>query len=309
MPKDNQVAFDSYLVERQQRIEKALEVQLAGAESVSSNLHAAMCYAVFSGGKRLRPLLVYAIGEDCGVSPSVLDVPACAVELVHTFSLVHDDLPAMDDDDWRRGKPTCHRVFDEATAVLVGDALLALAFQSLTLNALSPEINILMLQALTQACGAAGMTGGQDLDIHLATAKTLTPESLLNIYYLKTGAMLEASVALGVLTAIDALDFGSCKLSRKQIFEEYKSVLVKFAYALGVAFQIQDDILECDLAIVDMYKLDVCEKIVYPTLVGLTAAQSKVNELFNEALAALDTLPFDAMRLRALTNHIMQRKY
>jgi len=271
--------FQDYLLERRNRINQALDRCLPAIDIQPKLLHQAMRYAVLNGGKRVRPLLVYMVGEALGVSLEMLDMPACAIELIHAFSLVHDDLPAMDDDDLRRGVPTCHKKFNEATAILAGDALLVLALQLLSANDLDAVIQAKMVLAVTEAAGSLGMAGGQAIDI---SESKLNVNQLEQMYILKTGALLSASVQLGALVA------GA---------HEILPLLIEYAHKLGLAFQIQDD----------LFDLGEEKKITYPALVGIKQAQQKVDELFTEILTILRQIPQNHYLLE-FTRQIMQRK-
>ena len=225
--------FEIHLKQHRNRINHALDQYLPQATLAPQRLHEAMRYAVFNGGKRIRPLLVYTIGETFNADLNLLDIPAATIELVHAFSLVHDDLPGMDNDDFRRGKPSCHKAFDEATAILAGDALLVLAFQLLSSNnSANPQTRIDMINVLTTASGSVGMAGGQAIDIENIK---LTIAQLEHMYILKTGALLSASAQLGALAA--GANQGILQL------------LDRYACCLGLAFQIQDDLWICRLCI------------------------------------------------------------
>ncbi|MCK4608915.1 MAG: polyprenyl synthetase family protein [Gammaproteobacteria bacterium] len=261
--------INTYLAEHCQRINSSLTKYLPESNTTPQKLHAAMRYSVLNGGKRIRPLLLYASGETLGAKPELLDAPAAAIELIHCYSLIHDDLPAMDNDDWRRGKPSCHKAFDEATAILAGDTLYNLAFTILTRSPLSAEKCREMLTILTEASGSSGMAGGQALDL-TTPSDHLTIELLEQIHHLKTGALIRASIKLGALAA-------------DNITETQLDHLEKFATALGLAFQIQDDILDAD---------EISEhKINYVSFLGLETAKDKLRQLkqqINEQLGYLD---------------------
>ena len=279
------------------RVEAALESALPAAGIEPTRLHAAMRHAVLGGGKRMRPLLVYAAGRLSGADEIALDAPAAAVELVHAYSLVHDDLPAMDDDDLRRGRPTVHVAFDEATAILAGDALQTRAFEVLGDAPVSAELRVAWLQALAGASGAAGMCGCQALDID-ATGRTQTLEQLQRMHGLKTGALIRASVRMGALGG----GAGADALQR----------LDAFATALGLAFQVQDDILDVEASSEQLGKTagkDAAQaKSTYPALLGMDGAKARLDALaqemrqilapFGEAAAALAALGELAVRRR-----------
>lgn len=280
------------------RVDLALDKALPAASEQPERLHEAMRYAVFNGGKRVRPLLVYATGECLDVEPRALDAPATAIELIHAFSLVHDDLPAMDDDDLRRGKPTVHRRFDEATAILAADALQPLAFEVLAdLDLASYRARVELVRLLAGACGSIGMTGGQSIDIE-SEGKRLSQAEVENMFSLKTGALIHASVVSACLLADD-------------LPEEHFRNLDSFARGIGLAFQIKDDILdvEGDTAVIGKPAGSDAEldKASYPGLFGLDAAHERCNELLDENLARLDSLGIRAEPLRWLARYIVHR--
>ncbi len=266
----------------QARIEFVLQGVLPSAEILPMRLHEAMRYSVLNGGKRMRPLLVYATGEALGVAPEALDIPAAAIELIHVYSLIHDDLPAMDDDVLRRGKPTCHCAYDEATAILAGDALQALAFQLIAQahEHLSTEQRLRMLQQLSFAAGSRGMIGGQAIDL-AAVGKQLTELELEQMHIHKTGALIRSSVLLAAYTADD--------LPEKQLNQ-----LDHYAKCLGLAFQVQDDILDIESDTQTLGKTRGADaaagKPTYPSIIGMSAAKRKLDELYLEAVAALEGL-------------------
>ncbi|EKE01939.1 MAG: hypothetical protein ACD_21C00017G0002 [uncultured bacterium] len=285
--------FKTFVRNRRGRVEKFLSKYLTVREP--KNLCAAMRYAVLNGGKRIRPLLVYAVGEMYGIEPKVLDIPACAIEMIHSFSLVHDDLPAMDDDDLRRGKPTCHRAFDVATAILAGDALAIFAFQIINESKfLTPKQAVLMGRVLARASGPGGMAGGQDIDVQ-STGKKLSAKKLEQMYLLKTGALLGAAVRLGALAA---------NVNDKKELKK----LELFAKNIGLAFQIQDDILNIESSTAKLGKNIGTDKkrnkITYPALVGLPKAKAKVERLWQGAEESLRQLKGDPHILQELINCI-----
>ena len=260
-----------------QRVEMALGQALPSASLPPQRLHAAMRHAALGGGKRIRPLLVYATGSIFGTEERWLDAPATAVELIHAYSLVHDDLPAMDDDAMRRGRPTVHVAFDEATAILAGDALQSLAFEVLAGAPVASELRVAWLRALSTAAGAAGMCGGQALDID-ATGQAQTLADLESMHRLKTGALIRTSVRMGALGG--SVDEGTLRL------------LDTFADALGLAFQVRDDILDVESSSEQLGKTagkDAAQaKCTYPALLGMEGAKAKLKELdlaMHEALA------------------------
>lgn len=284
----------------QQHLHAALCSYLPAVTEQPQRLHAAMHYAVFNGGKRLRPCLVYATGEMLGASLDQLQAPACAVEFIHAYSLIHDDLPAMDDDDWRRGQPACHKAFDEATAILAGDALQTLAFECLASsasNVLSSEQSLAMVHTLATASGSRGMAGGQAIDL-AAAGQALSLEQIEALCRLKTGALIDASVRLA---SIAANQHHPLQVSKP---------LQQYAEAIGLGFQIRDDILDIEGDMASLGKLPGSDnrhaKPTYAAVVGLPAAKAKVNALRAAALAALNTLnATDSSSLQQLTNTIL----
>src|SRR5271163_4616386 len=285
----------------QTRVQNVLEGALPAAELIPQRLHAAQRYAVLSGGKRLRPLLVYCTGEALNVPVALLDAPAAAVELIHSYSLVHDDLPAMDDDDLRRGQPTTHRAFDEATAILAGDALQVLAFSLLARDraaGVSCESRLKMIQILTDASGTTGMAGGQALDL-AAVGRSVNLEELEAMHRLKTGALIRASVLLaaacapGLTTAEwDALD--------------------GYSQDIGLAFQIQDDILDVEGSTEDLGKTIGADaaraKPTYPSVLGLENAKRRARELQRRAGERLAPFGGGARVLTWLASYVVDRR-
>lgn len=288
------------LARYQARIEQVLDRCLALPDSGTSRLREGMRYSVLGGGKRLRPILVYTTGEALGAPLEQLDVPAAAVELVHVYSLVHDDLPAMDDDDLRRGRPTCHRAFDEATAILVGDALQALAFDVLAHDESGPlnaAARLQMIRILAYASGTSGMAGGQAIDL-ASVGHALTAEGVENMHRRKTGALIQCSVLLGATAA--GLTEGP-KLD----------ALRKFGADIGLAFQIQDDILdiEGETAVIGKSAgADIARnKPTYPSTIGLPASRLKAQELCDGAIAALAPVGPAAAALAELARYVVNR--
>ena len=285
-----------------QRVDAKLDRELPAAEVNPRRLHEAMRYAVFNGGKRVRPLLVYAAGECLGVDEELLDSPAAAIESIHAFSLVHDDLPAMDDDDLRRGKPTVHRQYDEATAILAADALQPLAFSMLAVMPNVPAEKRARLVALVaDACGSIGMTGGQSIDL-ASEGQTLSKEKLEHMYALKTGALIHASImSAGILA-------GDCS---NDCSDERNAALECFAGDIGIAFQIKDDILdvEGDTAVIGKpVGSDLgLNKATYPALFGVDASRQRCGHLLDSGLAALDPFAEKAEPLRWLARYIVER--
>jgi len=286
----------------QQRVNTALERCLPPETIQPTRLHEAMRYAVLNGGKRIRPLLVYLTGSALNVNEIALDGGACAVELIHAYSLVHDDLPAMDDDDLRRGKPTCHKAFDEATAILVGDALQTLAFYVLSHDPnlqTNDKQRLEMITTLALATGSRGMAGGQAIDME-AEGKTLNLVELENMHIHKTGALIRASVKIGALACPTVNQTSLGKLDH-------------YAKCIGLAFQIQDDILDIESTTEILGKpqgADIAlHKITYPSLLGLREAKEMANTLITEALSSLNDFDEKADPLRWIANYIINREY
>jgi farnesyl diphosphate synthase len=257
-----------------------------------------MRYAVFNGGKRVRPLLVYASGECVGVSPDKLDAAAAAIEYIHAFSLVHDDLPAMDDDDLRRGLPTVHRKYDEATAILAADALQPLAFSVLAdMHGVAAEARAALVKLVADACGSIGMTGGQAIDL-AAEGQSLTAAELEHMYSRKTGALIQASVVSACLLA------GNCSTEQQRALDD-------FARAIGVAFQIKDDILDVEGETEIIGKRAGADerrrKATYPSLFGVQASRHRCDELLATGLAYITSLGDTAEPLRWLARYIVAR--
>lgn len=291
-------AFQDYQHTCCQRVTAALENILPAPTQAPQRLHRAMHYAVLGKGKRIRPLLVYAAGQAVGASLAQLIAPSCAVELIHASSLVHDDLPAMDDDDLRRGVPTCHKAFDEATAILVGDALLMLAFQVLAQDAnLTEAVRVQMLGELAYASGSRGMVGGQALDI-AAVGQSLDIAQLENMHLHKTGALIRACVQLGALCA-------------PPVSEQARQHLDQYAKYIGLAFQVQDDVLDVTGQATDTGKQPgkdaAANKPTYPAVLGLDGARAMADQLCQDALAELVEFDERAAPLRRLAQYIIQR--
>jgi farnesyl diphosphate synthase len=284
----------------QTRNNQQLDAWLDGYPFQQQRLIEAMRYALLLGGKRARPFLVYATGSIFDCSEEQLDTPAAAIECIHAYSLVHDDLPAMDDDELRRGKATCHIEFDEATAILTGDALQTLAFTILSEGTLAPfaeSQRITMVKELACASGAAGMCIGQALDLE-AENRQVTLDDLERIHRHKTGALIKCAVQLGALAAGEK-------------GREYLPQLETYAEAIGLAFQVQDDILDI---IGDTETLgkpqgsDVeLNKSTYPALLGLEGAQQKATQLFEEALCALQAIPYNTQLLEDFARYVIER--
>jgi farnesyl diphosphate synthase len=278
-----------------------LDAALPSAEQIPQRLHAAQRYAVLGGGKRLRPLLVYCTGEALDIPAVALDAPAAAVELIHSYSLVHDDLPAMDDDDLRRGQPTTHRAFDEATAILAGDALQVLAFSLLSRDrcpSVSAEARIEMIRILADASGTEGMAGGQAIDLS-AVGRTLDLEELESMHRLKTGALIRASVLMAAACA-------------PSISEEQWDALDGYSQDIGLAFQIQDDILDVEGNFEVLGKTTGADaaraKPTYPSILGLEAAKTRARDLHLRACERLALLGQRAQVLGWLAAYVIERR-
>lgn len=297
---NKELSLEHYFQLCRQRVDQALH-ELLPEDQHPAHLHQAMRYALLEGGKRIRPILVYATAEAFGAEPLRATPAACAVESIHAYSLVHDDLPAMDDDDLRRGRPTLHRAFDEATAILAGDALQALAFESLARDngLLSSDIRLQMMQVLAKASGSLGMVGGQAIDL-AAVGKQLTLAELETMHLYKTGALIEASVLLGALAA------GVTTRDRLE-------PLASFARAIGLAFQVQDDILDVESKTEVLGKrqgADVARgKPTYPALLGLEGAKQKARQLHDLALAELQSAGIRSSRLSQVCDYIIERPF
>ena len=290
--------FQAWMGAVQARMETALGRLLPAAHVAPARLHEAMRYAVLEGGKRVRPLLAFAAGELSAAPPERIEVAAAAVELIHAYSLVHDDLPCMDDDVLRRGKPTVHVEYDEATAMLVGDSLQSLAFQLLSENRLS-ENQLEMVRTLAAASGSRGMAGGQQIDLE-STGKPLTLPELEFMHIHKTGALIRAAVLLGFWCG-------------EKIDENEKKQLDRYAKAVGLAFQVVDDVLDSEASTATLGKTagkDAKQgKPTYVSVIGLPAARRMADELRGEAHAALAELGERAKRLAALADFIVLRKF
>ena len=285
----------------QSRVDGALEELFQAPRSELERLYQAMRYSVMNGGKRVRPLLVYAACETLEGDIQRADGAACAVELIHAYSLVHDDLPAMDDDDLRRGQPTTHKAFDEASAILAGDALQSLAFGALADRRRNPqdaETRLQMIEILSQAAGPAGMVGGQAIDLGSVGVR-LDQQALEIMHRHKTGALIEASVALGALASGNADE-----LAHK--------ALLQYARAIGLAFQVQDDILDVESDTATLGKTqgkdEAHDKPTYPALLGLSAAKDYALELRDQALHMLRPFGNSAEPLRELARYIVERR-
>jgi farnesyl diphosphate synthase len=293
--------FPSWMSSIQARTEIALEQLLPPLSLPPTRLHEAMRYAVLGGGKRVRPLLTHAAGHFVGATPTQLDAAGCAVELIHVYSLVHDDLPCMDDDVLRRGKPTCHIEFDEATAMLVGDALQSLSFSVISEPGLIDDSGrqLEMVHLLARAAGSRGMAGGQAIDLS-ATGKGLGIEELEFMHIHKTGALIRSSVMLGALCA-GTIDDATCLR------------LDQYAKRIGLLFQVVDDILDTAGDTATLGKTagkDAAQhKSTYVSLLGLQGARALTADLLDEAKAALDGLGEGTKRLREIADYIVKRRF
>jgi farnesyl diphosphate synthase len=285
----------------QARVEAALERFLPSDKVAPQRLHAAMRYAVLGGGKRVRPLLTFAAGELAGADPARLDVAACAVECIHAYSLVHDDLPCMDDDVLRRGKPTCHVEYDEATALLVGDSLQSLAFQLLAEQRIADDAaaQLDMIRILAVASGSRGMAGGQAIDL-ASVGRTLTLPELEHMHIHKTGALIRAAVALGARCGNPFLPEQFLRLDR-------------YAKYVGLAFQVVDDVLDQESSTATLGKTagkDAANnKPTYVSVLGLGRARALAEELRAEAVSSLEGLGSGRRRLEALADFIVLRNF
>ena len=295
-------AFPEWVASKQQRIEDLLELCLPPASTAPTKLHSAMRYSALDGGKRIRALLCYAAAELTDCESQIADAAACAVELIHANSLVHDDMPCMDDDDLRRGKPSCHKQFDDATALLVGDALQTLAFEVISDAKLYSNSHLTAYQQmrlvnlLAKATGSNGMAGGQGIDL-ASVGKTLSQAELETMHQMKTGALIQASILLGAIGANDA-----------QLL-----AIRNFANAVGLAFQVLDDILDVEADSDTLGKTAGKDadsnKPTYVSILGLGAAKQHAKTLYDQAISALAPLGSKAQRLRELTGIITQRSF
>ena len=292
--------FQAWAREVAGRTEAALTELMPQGRVAPARLHDAMRYSTLGGGKRVRAMLVHAAGELTDADPQRLRIPACAVEMIHAYSLIHDDLPCMDDDILRRGKPTCHVEFDEATALLAGDALQSLAFQLLSEYRLAddPERQLKMIQLFAVACGSRGMAGGQAIDLD-AVGRTLTLPELEHMHIMKTGALIRASIVMGAW----------CGRELPQPEFEH---LDRYAKCIGLAFQVVDDVLDeegdADTLGKTAGKDKAAGKPTYTSLMGVAPAKAFAAELLDEALAALSAFDARAERLREVAGFIVRRE-
>jgi len=296
-------SFSDFLRACQQRINKKLDYLLPAPEDStcsSSQLKSALRYSVLNGGKRIRPVLSYAAAEALGGINQDTDLVASSVELIHAYSLIHDDLPAMDDDDLRRGKPTCHTKYDEATAILAGDALQSLAFEQLTkLQHIQPETSLQLIVCLAKAAGAYGMVEGQAIDIS-SVDQTLNLQQLEHMHHKKTGEMILASITMGAL-------------STGNVTTDQLSALETYGRAIGLAFQVQDDILDVigDTSVLGKQQGadQALNKPTYTALLGLDGAKEKAQQLHTQAINALSIFNHQANQLRAVADYIVSRDH
>lgn len=285
----------------QARMEYALDTRLPPDTAAPARLHAAMRYSTLASGKRVRPALVFATATALGLAENSVEGAACAVEMIHAYSLIHDDLPAMDDDDLRRGRPTCHKAFDEATAILAGDALQVLAFEILAGDPSlppDPAIRLRLIELLAKASGTAGMAGGQALDL-AAEGKSLRIDEVVQIHSRKTGALIAASVMMAAACA--------------KVSGTTHTALRDYADSVGLAFQIQDDLLDIEGDPQLLGKAVGADqahgKPTYPATVGIESAKRKLHELHRNAFAALQPLGANAAPLAAISDWLLLRKY
>ncbi len=289
----------NYLADRAALVDAAMDAYLPTAEERPSTIHEAMRYAIFAGGKRLRPVLCLAAAEACGGETADALAPACAVELMHTYSLVHDDLPAMDDDDLRRGRPTCHKVYGEGMAVLCGDALLTEAFLVLSQAPVTKHYATRdHIAELAETGGSRKLIGGQVMDLE-GEGKKLTKKELVRIHEAKTAALLTTSLRLGAMTA----NATPAKLA----------ALTKFGHNLGLAFQVIDDILDVTQSTEVLGKTagkdEAVEKATYPSIIGLAASRKEAAKLTKAAMDSLKPFGKKAKRLEQIASYLLKREY
>ncbi|MBV7315344.1 (2E,6E)-farnesyl diphosphate synthase [Shewanella sp. NIFS-20-20] len=289
------VAIEKY----QGRIDSQLREHLACLPVIDAPLQAAMTHGALLGGKRIRPFLVYSVGEMLGVDLAKLDACAAAIECIHAYSLIHDDLPAMDDDDLRRGQPTVHIAFDEASAILAGDALQTLAFEIISAAdlPLRAEQQLALVRCLAKASGFQGMCGGQAIDLN-STNRTIDLDTLTQLHNMKTGALIRCAVEMALICA-DA-------------DETTHTALITYANAIGLAFQVQDDILDITATTEELGKPQGSDtqanKSTYPQLLGLAGAQQCADQLIQDALSALTKLPYNSQLIANFARYIIARR-
>ena len=301
-PSGDNEAFAQQLETWRDRMERALDRRLPAATDIPARLHEAMRYSVLGGGKRIRPALTFATAHTLGLTEDRVEAVACAIELIHVYSLVHDDLPAMDDDDLRRGRPTCHKAYDEATAILVGDALQPLAFQLLARDSSlpqSPAVRLRLIDMLSEASGTFGMAGGQAIDLEVQ-GKKLDVAAVEDMHARKTGAIISASVLMAAACAPD-------------LPQARYQALARFAAAIGLAFQIQDDLLDLLGDVSTLGKATGADrehaKPTHPSVIGIQASQERVHLLHTQALEALVPFGERAGLLRSLAHWLLSRSY
>jgi len=301
-PSEDDEAFRKQLEVWRFRMEGALDRRLPAATQIPARLHEAMRYSVLSGGKRIRPALTFATAHALGLAEDQVEAVACAIELIHVYSLVHDDLPAMDDDDLRRGRPTCHKAYDEATAILVGDALQPLAFQLLARDSSLPQapaVRLRLIDMLSEASGTFGMAGGQAIDLEVQ-GRELDVAAVEDMHARKTGAIISASVLMAAACAPDLAP------------ARYEA-LAQFAAAIGLAFQIQDDLLDVLGDVSTLGKATGADrehaKPTHPSVIGIEASQERVHLLHQQALDALAPFGERAAPLRSLAHWLLSRNY
>jgi len=295
-------AFGTQLEAWRLRMEDALARRLPSAHEVPARLHEAMRYSVLGGGKRVRPALLFATARTLGLTEDEVEAAACAIELIHVYSLVHDDLPAMDDDDLRRGRPTCHKAYDEATAILVGDALQPLAFQLLARDPAlpaAPGIRLRLIDLLCEAAGTMGMAGGQAIDLEVQ-GRQLDIAQVEDLHARKTGAVIRASVLMAAECA-------------PELPTPHYASLSRFAAAIGLAFQIQDDLLDLTGDVATLGKATGADRVhakpTHPTVIGIAASQERVRLLHAQALDALAPFAERAAPLCALAHWLLSRRH
>lgn len=292
--------FTEWMAVTQDRAESALGRFLPGADSIPARLHQAMRYATLGGGKRVRPLLAFAAGELTDAQPEALDIVGCAVEMIHAYSLVHDDLPCMDDDVLRRGRPTCHVEYDEPTALLVGDSLQTMAFELLASQGIGePKQQLEMIALLAHASGSRGMAGGQAIDL-ASVGQPLSQPELELMHALKTGALIRAAVLIGALAG-------------SPMSADERASLDRFAKRAGLLFQVVDDILDCTASTATLGKTagkdEAADKPTYVALLGLEKARAYADELRADARDALAIFGDRATRLNQLADFICHRQF
>ena len=292
--------FTEWMAVTQDRAESALGRFLPGADSIPARLHQAMRYATLGGGKRVRPLLAFAAGELTDAQPEALDIVGCAVEMIHAYSLVHDDLPCMDNDVLRRGRPTCHVEYDEPTALLVGDSLQTMAFELLASQGIGePKQQLEMIALLAHASGSRGMAGGQAIDL-ASVGQPLTQPELELMHALKTGALIRAAVLIGALAG-------------SPMSADERASLDRFAKRAGLLFQVVDDILDCTASTATLGKTagkdEAADKPTYVALLGLEKARAYADELRADARDALAIFGDRATRLNQLADFICHRQF